>query len=260
MTTALITGASSGIGRQFAISLARMLYDLVLVARREDRLKEVADLARGQGASKVEIIAADLSKHETPAEIHRRLEEAGIQIDYLVNNAGFGTSGRFDRLPLERELEEIDLNVGTTVALARLFLPGMVERRRGVIINVASSAGFQPTPFMATYGATKAFVVSFSESLASELAGTGVHVTALCPGPVRTEFQDVAGIHRARVPFFFWYDVEPVVQQAIAAATAGRSLCIPGALNFMMVELERFTPRSIVSMISAGIFRPTAQT
>jgi hypothetical protein len=200
MPTALITGASSGIGEQFAYALAREKYDLVLTARREDRLNVVAGNARERGASRAEIIAIDLANHDSPRQIFERISAAQIEIDYLINNAGFGTTGRFDRLPLERELEEIDLNVTSLVALTHLFLPAMAARRRGTIINVASTAAFQALPYMATYAATKAFVLSFTEAVAGEMAGTGVRVMALCPGPVRTEFQAIAKNERGRRP------------------------------------------------------------
>ena len=173
MATALITGASSGLGEQFAYALGREHYDLVLAARREDRLAAVAGRARTLGAGTVRVIRADLGLHETPAALYQQLTGDGVQIDYLVNNAGFGTSGKFHQLPPERELEEIELNVTSLVATTRLFLPAMVERRRGTVINVASTAAFQATPYMATYGATKAFVLSFSEAVAAELRGTG---------------------------------------------------------------------------------------
>src|SRR5262249_3540954 len=151
-------------------------YDLVLTARREDRLSATAARARELGASRVEIIAIDLAKRSAPQEIYDQLATLPLQVDYLVNNAGFGTSGRFADLSLDRELEEIDLNVTGLVAMTRLFLPGMVERKRGTIINVASTAAFQGLPYMATYAATKAFVLSFTEGVAGEVADSGVKV------------------------------------------------------------------------------------
>src|SRR5260370_29448183 len=195
LSTALITGASSGLGEQFAYALAREHYDLVLAARREDRLAAVARRARTLGAGTVRTIRADLARPEAPAALYQQLTTDGRKVDYLVNNAGFCTNGTFHLPPLEREVEEIELNVTSLVATTRLFLPAMVERRSGTIINVASTAAFQATPYMATYGATKAFVLSFSEAVAAELRGTGVTVMALCPGPVRTQFQKVANNH-----------------------------------------------------------------
>src|SRR5262249_45474057 len=151
------------------------------VARREDRLREVATRAKSSGAPDVTIVSSDLCQESAPSEIYAQVSGNGLEIDYLVNNAGFGTHGRFDRVPLEREIEEINLNVGALVALTRLFLPAMIQRKSGTVINVASTAGFQPVPWMATYAATKAFVLNFSEAVAHELQGTGVTVMALCP-------------------------------------------------------------------------------
>lgn len=259
MNTALITGASSGLGERFADSLARRGYSLVLTARREDRLKAVAAHAKELGAPTVEIISADLAARDSAAAICQHLRDAKIEIDYLVNNAGFGTSGRFARLPLEREIEEIDLNVTALVALTRMLLPAMVERRRGTIINVASTAAFQAVPFMSTYAATKAFVMSFSEGLAGELAGTGVTVSALCPGPVKTEFQAVAKNADSRVPPFVYLDAEKVVEQGIAAAASGRTVHIAGLLNFITAESIRFIPRALVNRIARTIYRPNAE-
>ncbi len=182
MPAALITGASSGIGEQFAYFLARDGYTLALSARREDRLRAVAAEARRRGAPAVSVFPADLGQRPAAAELYGQVAAAGLKIELLVNNAGFGTRGRFDHLPLERELEEIDLNVSALVALTHLFLPGMIASRKGTVINVASTASFQPVPHMATYAATKAFVLSFSQGLHYELTGSGVNVMALCPG------------------------------------------------------------------------------
>jgi short-subunit dehydrogenase len=260
MTTALITGASSGLGEVFAYQLAQKGYDLVLTARREGRLATVAAKARETGIGRVEIIAADLGQHDAPAAILRELETRGLKVDYLVNNAGFGTSGRFDRLPLERELEEIALNVTSLVALTRLLLPAMVERRDGTIINVASTAAFQAVPYMSTYAATKAFVLSFTEGLAGELAGTGVKVLALCPGPVKTEFQAVAKNEKGTVPSFAYLDAQTVVAQGIAAADSGRTVHIAGVMNFITAELTRFMPRALISQLARRIYRPVADS
>ena len=174
MATALITGASSGLGEEFARQLARENYDLVLTARREDRLKVVAAEAIKLGSSKVEVIACDLGQPDAATNLHRQISERGLEIEYLVNNAGFGTHGIFHNLPLEREVEEINLNITSLVAMTRLFLEGMVARRRGTIINVASTAAFQPVPYMATYRPTKSFVLDFSEAVAYEAKSSGV--------------------------------------------------------------------------------------
>lgn len=258
MPTALITGASSGLGEQFAYALAHQKYDLVLVARRQDRLEQVAARARESGAPRVELIVADLARREGPRQVCRQLETAGITVDYLVNNAGFGTTGRFARLPLERESEEIDLNIGALVALTRLLLPPMIERHGGTIINVASTASFQPVPYMTTYAATKAFVLSFTEGLAGELVGSGVRVMALCPGPVKTEFQDVANNRRSLMPEFVYVPAEKVVADGIAAAASGRTVYIAGLLNAASAAMTRFVPRALIRAVARRIYRPSA--
>jgi uncharacterized protein len=258
LATALVTGASSGLGEQFAYVLGREHYDLVLVARREDRLAAVAGRARSFGAGSVRTIRADLAQHETPAALHAQLVADRVHVDYLVNNAGFGTTGNFHRLQFAREIEEIDLNVSAVVAMTRLFLPAMVERRHGTIINVASTAAFQATPYMATYGATKAFVLSFSEALAAEMSDRGVTVMALCPGPVRTEFQKVANNERVRFPSFLWTDAERVVEEAIAAAASGRSLCVSGTINQALALGSKLAPRALSALVSRKLMRPAA--
>jgi short-subunit dehydrogenase len=255
MATALITGASSGIGESFAYALARQNYDLVLVARRQDRLQTVAAKAMELGAGRVEVAALDLGRSSAPHELQGRLASVPIEVDFLINNAGFGTTGRFDRLPLEREIEEIELNVTALVALTRLFLPPMVERGRGTIINVASTAAFQPIPYMATYAATKAFVLNFTEAIAAETAGTGVRILALCPGPVRTEFQAVAKNDNGLIPSFAYMDADTVVRQALEAVAHGRRVRIHGIINAAGAVAARLVPRSLVTAIAGRIYR-----
>ncbi len=258
MPTALITGASSGLGEQFAYALAHQKYDLVLVARRKDRLESVAARAQEFGAARVELIVADLARREGPQQVCSQLDAARITVDYLVNNAGFGTSGNFAKLPLERESEEIDLNISALVALTRLLLPPMVERHSGTIINVASTASFQAVPYMTTYAATKAFVLSFTEGLAGELARSGVRVMALCPGPVKTEFQTVANNEHSLMPEFIYVPAEKVVADGIAAAASGRTVYIAGVLNAASAAMTRFVPRALIRVIARRIYRPSA--
>jgi uncharacterized protein len=255
MATALITGASSGIGEKFAYELARQNYGLVLIARRQDRLEAVAAKAKETGATRTEIVVADLARAGAPLELQLRLASASIEVDFLINNAGFGTTGRFDRLPLEREIEEIELNVSALVALTRIFLPSMIERRRGTIINVASTAAFQPIPYMATYGATKSFVLSFTEAIGVEAAGTGVRILALCPGPVRTEFQAVAKNENALMPSFVYMDADTVVKQALSAVERGRRVRINGIMNTAGAVAARLFPRALVTAIAGRIYR-----
>lgn len=259
MTVALITGASSGLGAEFARHLAREKYELILTARRKERLEQAAEQARALGASAVRVIPCDLAQPSGPEELHRRIAGEAGAVDYLVNNAGFGARGRFDRLALGREIEQIGLNVIALVALTRLFLPAMVERGRGTIINVASTAGFQPLPFMATYGATKAFVLSFSQALAEEVRDAGVTVLALCPGPVRTEFQEIAGMDERVFPALAFMDPATVVAQAISAARRGKALRVTGALNLAMVEAQRLAPRRLVTRIARAMIAAPAK-
>ena len=186
--TALITGASSGIGREFARIHAEKGGDLVVVARRREALEELKVELGNTHDVNVTVITADLSSPEAPQDIYRQVQEAGIQIDYLINNAGFGGHGLFHEREWQQDESMIQVNVMALAELTRLFLPGMVERNRGKILNVASTAGFLPGPLQAVYYATKAFVVSFSQALAEELADTKITVTALCPGPVETGF------------------------------------------------------------------------
>ena len=259
MPTALITGASSGIGAAFAHALGQRRYDLVLVARREERLKAVAEQSRALGAGRVEIMSCDLSHTSAPTELQARIAGANLTVDFLINNAGFGTTGCFHRMPLERELEQIELNVLALVSLTRLLLPAMLARGSGTIINVASTAAFQPVPYMSTYAATKAFVLSFTEGLACEVAGRGVRLLALCPGPVRTEFQSVAGNESPLVPSFAYMDADAVVSQALAAVERGRVVRINGAMNSVMAYAARLFPRAIVRAIAGRIYRNAAQ-
>jgi uncharacterized protein len=255
MTTALITGASSGLGEEFAYQLARERYDLALVARRKDRLEQVAAKARQLGASNVSIFASDLSAPGAAAALHSEVTSAGLEVVYLVNNAGFGTHGSFAELPIDREIEEINLNVNALVTLTRLFVPAMVARRSGTIINVASTAAFQAIPWMATYGATKAFVLSFSEALARELKEAGVTVLALCPGPTRTEFQSVADTDNSAMPSFAYMDAATVVAQGIASARRRKAVRINGIANYLMAQSTRLAPRALAAMIAGAMFR-----
>jgi hypothetical protein len=252
---ALVTGASAGIGAEFAKQLAADGMDVVLVARRADRLEELRREIEGRGGVRCTVIASDLGRAGAASEVFAATESQGLAVDWLINNAGFGTSGRFETLPLERELEEIQLNVSALVSLTRLYLPGMVSRGRGQIINLGSVGSWIPTPYMATYAATKAFILSFSDALASELAGKGVGVLSLCPGATKTEFQQVAGVSE-NVPDFTYMTAEAVVRQAIAAAKSGKRTLVPGWMNKIMIGSTRITPRSVLARISGSMFAP----
>ncbi|MEX0801514.1 MAG: SDR family oxidoreductase [Dehalococcoidia bacterium] len=250
---ALITGASSGIGAVFATQLAQRRHDLILVARRRDRLEQLAaELSEKQGVT-AEVIEADLAGEAGVSAVEERLRSPGV--DVLVNSAGFGSSGQFADLPLKRELEEIDLNVRALVRLSHAALGPMVQRRRGGIVNIASTGAFQPVPYMATYAATKAFVLSFSEALHEEVKEHGVSVTALCPGPVRTEFQQVAGVDEGRVPSMAWVSADNVVKSALWALQAHRASTVPGLVNKGGMLTAKFAPRFVARRVAGSMFK-----
>ena len=247
--SALVTGASSGIGAAFAEALAREQYALVLVARRAERLEELAKrLGEARGVD-VEVLPADLTDAAGMARVVESIEKRAP--DLLVNNAGRGTFGSFADLDPERELDEIELNVSVLVRLTRAALPGMLERGHGDIINVSSLAAFQPMPFNATYGGTKAFVNSFTEALHEELRDTGVRVQALCPGFTRTEFQETAGVESSVVPAFAWMEAEQVVEASLRALERGDLVCIPGATNRVLAILQRTSPHLLTRRLMA---------
>jgi hypothetical protein len=249
--TTLITGASSGIGLELARLFARDGYDLVLVARRVDRLEQVkAELEREHGA-RVHLMPADLADPAAPAEVVRRLDGAGLTVDMLVNNAGFGLAGPFATMAPDALRGMVEVNIEGLTQLTRLLLPAMLARRRGRILNVASTAGFVPGPFMAVYYATKAYVISFSEALAEELRDSGVTVTVLCPGPTRTEFQAVAQMDSARLfrlPGVM--DAAPVARAAYTGLMRGTRMVVPGLMNRALPFVIRFSPRGMVARVS----------
>jgi short-subunit dehydrogenase len=245
---AWVTGASSGIGAGFAEALARRQWDLVLVARRRERLAEMAKRLREQREIEVEALAADLTE---PADLARLVEAIEAEVpDLLVNNAGVGSIGEFAGLDPARELAQIQLNVAAPVRLMRAALPGMIGRGHGSIINVSSLAGFQPMPFNATYGATKAYVLSFSEALHEELRGTGVRVQVLCPGFTRTEFQERAGVDASSVPGFAWMEVDAVVEASLQGLERGELVCIPGSANRLLAAFQRAAPHALTRRLA----------
>jgi short-subunit dehydrogenase len=249
---AIVTGASSGLGREFALALARRGHPVLAVARRNERLSALADEVNATGG-KLEPLVADLS---TTAGVEALLARAAsLEIELLVNNAGTATYGPFNSTPAERELELVRLNVEAIVALTRRLLPEMEARGRGGIINVASQMAFQPMPYFAAYAASKAFVLSLSEALAEELRGTGVRVTAVAPGFVSTEFADVAGSHdpQRRFPH-----LEParVVESALRAHDRGRTVKVVGALYAFLTFAGRFAPRAALRRMMGLALRP----
>jgi short-subunit dehydrogenase len=249
---ALVTGASSGIGDAVARGLARRGHDLVVVARSGDRLEKLAVELRTAHGVDVDVLPADLTDDAERAKVEDRLADGAAPIDILVNNAGFGTNGRFAELPIEREHQEIDLNVLAVVRLTRAALPGMVERRRGGILNVSSAASFQPGPRNATYSATKAFVTSFSQAVHEEVAGTGVKVSCLCPGFTHTEFHDVANIDHGTIPGLLWMSAEQVAEAGIAGLEQNHALVVPGLPYKAAAVSVRLMPRGLVRRV-AGV-------
>jgi short-subunit dehydrogenase len=241
--TALVTGASSGIGLAFANRLAADGWRLVLVARRADRLESLAKEFGERYGAGFEVFPADLTRPEELLAVEERIA-ADPSLDLLVNNAGFGTVGRFAELDANGEESEIRLNVIALVRLARAALPGMIERGRGGVINVSSMAAFAPSPYMATYAATKAYVNAFTEGLHDELAGSGVKVQALCPGFTRTEFQDVAGANTDDLPGFAWQEPDDVVDASLAGLESGTLVVVPGRANQALTAVTSALPRS----------------
>jgi len=241
--TVLVTGASSGIGLELARCFAADGCRLVLLARNTTALEALADKLRGEHKVEALVLTADLSLPETPPRVFQELQGRGIQVDVLVNNAGFGASGTFAGLPLQRQLEIVQVNITALTALTGLFLPGMIERRRGGVLNVGSVAGFLPGPGMAIYFATKAFVLSFTEALAEELSGTGVTATALCPGPTESNFGNVARGPRTRPIRIFKMTAESVARHGHDAFRQRKVVAIPGWRNRLLVFLIWVLPR-----------------
>jgi uncharacterized protein len=249
--TALVTGASSGIGEQFARQLAARGHDLVLVARRADRLERVAS----ELPIEAKVVASDLAGDAV--SLGGRVQELGVQVDLLVNNAGFGTSGPFLEHDPARDAEQVRLNCEAVVTLCHAFLPGMVERRRGGVINVGSSAGFQPIPYESVYAATKAFAISFTDALHTELRGTGVRAMSVNPGPVPTEWQHVAGYEAGRsAPAPGEITAEQVVREALEAWDKGRRSIVPGRTIRWFIRATRPSPRAIQLRVTERMYRP----
>ena len=250
-STALITGASSGIGWELTKLFAEDKHDLVLVARNRKKLDEFArDLTAAFGVS-VRVIAKDLANPKAPAEIVQELTASGVAVDVLVNNAGFGVYGPFAKTDGAKELEVVQVNVSAPTQLTKLLLPSMLDRRSGRILNVASTAAFVPGPLMAVYYATKAYMLSFSEALADELAGSGVTVTALCPGPTETNFQKSAGLegtHLFTGPLIM--DARAVALAGYRGMRAGKRIVVPGLGNKLLLQSLRVSPRRLITAIA----------
>lgn len=248
MKATLITGASGGIGEAFARRLAAEGHNLVLVARSEDKLRTLRDELQSKHDITVHFIAVDLTDFEADKQLFEETEKNGIEVDWLINNAGFGSMGDFTKLELERELGMIDLNISCLVALTHRYLANMREAKGGTIINVSSAAGFQPIPFMATYAATKAFVTSFSEALAEENRPFGIQVLALCPGSTETNFHAAAGMDRA-MGFKGQETVDDVIETAMKAVGSKRSKVVSGWTNWIVASGVNFLPNSLITRV-----------
>src|SRR3954453_20377610 len=254
-STCLVTGASSGIGADIAPSVAGRGHGVVLVARRAERLQDLADELRSRRGARAETLACDLGDSSARDRLPAQIEELGLTVEVLVNNAGFGTGGLFQQLDQEGELEMVRLNVETVVALCGEYVPGMVDRGRGAVLNVASTAAFQPLPRQATYSATKAFVLAFTDALHADLGGTGVTATTLCPGPVKTEFSESAGISDGAdsVPELFWTDPSFVAEQAVRGLERGKRVVVPGKLNRAGALGGQLAPRGLLLRLASRV-------
>lgn len=249
-STAVVTGSSSGIGADIARELAKRGHGVTLVARREDRLKALADELTSAYHVRAEVLAADLTDADSRAAIPAELERRGLIVDILVNNAGFSTMGPVHSGDREAELSMVRTNIEAVVDLCTLFVAGMVTRHRGAILNTASTAAFQPLPGQAVYGASKSFVLSYGRALGTELKGTGVTVTTLCPGPVETGFAEASGLTDAEagesLPKFMWVAPAEVAKAAVEGLAAGRAVVIPGAANRFGAMAGHLIPKSLI--------------
>lgn len=254
--TALITGASSGIGKALAENFAADGYNVVLAARSVGKMEaQAADLQKRFGITAT-VIASDLETNDGAAKLHADVKAKGLTIDVLVNNAGYGTFGEFKDSPLGPELAMMQINMNTVVVLTKLFMPDILATK-GRIVNLASTAAFQPGPYMAVYYATKAFVLFFSEAIACELASSGVTVTAFCPGPTASGFQDKAVMNKsALVKGKKMPTSEEVAALGYKAVMRGQRVFIPGAMNWIMAQTPRFTPRNLVTGIVKAMSKP----
>ena len=255
--TALVTGASSGIGAAIAAELASRGFSLILVARREERLRSLATELSSEHGIDVEVIAADLADEGERDRLQQELGGRGRAVEVLVNNAGFGHQADFARSPRERMVEMVRVNVEAVVDLTSRFIGPMVERGRGSVINIASTAAFQPLPGSAVYAASKSFVLSFSEAIRTELRGTGVSVTGVCPGPAKTEFTEVAGVGgvEQRTPGAVWTSVEEIARQAVDGARRDKRVVVPGMLNRATAIAGQHSPRAVALPLISRVWR-----
>lgn len=254
MKVTLITGASSGIGEAFAHRLAAEKHNLVLVARTEKKLKTLCDELKNEYAIEAHYVAIDLNEYHADQRLFKETENQGLEVDWLINNAGFGSLGDFAELELENELDMIGLNIMSLVALTHHYLKKMRDRKEGTIINVSSTASFQPIPFMATYGATKAFVSSFTEALAEENHQYGIRFLALCPGATKTNFFEAANIEDP-VQLKGMQTSEEVVEAALIALDKGKNNVVSGWTNYLVSKIGTFAPNTLVTKSIAKVLR-----
>ena len=243
---ALITGASAGIGRALATRFARAGHDVILVARREAKLREVADALESRHGIAASVVVQDLAEPDGPEQLYDTVQDRDLEVAVLVNNVGIGTQGRFTDIDLDSERDQLQLDVVTPTVLSKLFGREMVERGHGKILNVASSAAFQPGPFMAVYYASKAYVLSFSEAIAEELRAEGIRVSVLCPGPVATEFQERAAMTDTPLGSGPMQDVETVAEAGYEGLMDGSTVIVPGLANKLLYHSVRVLPRPLV--------------
>jgi short-subunit dehydrogenase len=258
MPTALITGASAGLGLEFSRLFAADKHDVILVARRKDRLEELADELQRRHSVRAHVIAADLMKPDAAAQLVEAVGKLGVEVEFLVNNAGFGYTSAFVESDLDRQLGMLQVNVMVLTALCRAFVPAMVQRGHGHVLNIGSTAGCQPGPFMAVYYASKAYVNSFTEALAYELKGTGVTATLSLPGATATEFAAVAGNDKSRLFAMGAMPGAVVARQAYKAMHAGKRMKVHGALNKFTVFAVRMTPRPVINAVAAALNKSSA--
>ena len=255
MDFALVTGASSGLGELFARKLAESGRDVVIVARRADRLEQLRDEISVRQGVRIEAIAIDLAAQGSAQNLFDQLAGRGIAVSTLINNAGYGANGSFAAMDMAAQSRMIDLNCRTLMELCHLALPHMIARREGGILNVASTAAFQPGPWMSVYYATKAFVLNFSQGLHEEVKDQGVRVAALCPGPTATEFADVASMADSRLFTHFAMTPEKVVSDGLAALKSNQAVRISGARNWIMAQSNRIAPRAMVRQMVGRLQR-----
>lgn len=257
--TALVTGASAGIGEVFARRLAQRNWDLVLVARRLERLEAIGSAIAESYGIRCECIQADLAAEGAADALFAEVEKREVRVDYLVNNAGVGLSGPFAGQDFERVASMMRLNMDCLTRLTYLYLPGMLERKRGAILNVASMGGFQPVPFFSVYAATKAYVLHFTEGLAEETRGSGVTVSVLCPGATTTEFNDVAGLD-STFGKAAYDSPEAVVDAALAGVEAGQAVILPTLSTHFHYGMARLVPRTAMRRVVGTVFRRVSST